>query len=323
LTYKHFHSIVQFIDDNWENESAWPDFVEAMRLLLPDVDSEPSRNDRWALLPGLCCQAAGGDFQLTKEVSAAWILLHIAGHLVDGVEDGDRVAEIQALGGPGAAINVANGYFLSAALMLNDLSKITHSKNQAHQIGADFYNTILVMASGQHQDINFPQLSLRQWWQVAEAKTGSFFSLACRSGARLATSDTETIAALSDYGFHLGLMLQIHDDVEDLQQLMAEEITTMPDDIQRSLAIAYAVNVLPEAEKNQLQKLIETDLDEPERVNKILDFLDRSGAGLYLLAEMERHYASGVKSLQAADPLPKAADQLLEMIGGLKLQEAI
>jgi geranylgeranyl pyrophosphate synthase len=323
LTDKHFQSIVQFINDNWESESAWPDYIEAMRLLLPDVDRELGRNDRWALLPGLCCQAAGGDIQLTKEVSAAWILLHIAGHLVDGVEDGDRVAEIEALGGPGSAINVANGYFLSAALMLNDLTKKAHSKNQAHQVSADFYNTILVMASGQHQDINFPQLSLKQWWQVAEAKTGSFFSLACRSGARLATTDTEKIAAFSDYGFHLGLVLQVHDDLEDLQLLMAEGTTEMPSDIQRSLAFTYAVNVLPETEKNRLQELIEANSYQQERINQVLDLLDSSGAGLYLLAEMERHFASGVKSLQAADPLPPAADQLLEMFGGLKLQEAI
>jgi len=320
LTEKHFNFIIQFINDNWEYGSAWPDFIEAMRLLLPDVDREPGRNDRWALLPGLCCQAAGGEIHRTKEVSAAWILLHIAGHLVDGVEDGDRVAEIDALGGPGSAINVANGYFLSAALMLNELSKNTHSKNQAHQIGADFYNTILVMTSGQHQDINFPQLSLKQWWQVAEAKTASFFSLACRSGARFGTSDAEKIAAFSDYGFHLGLMLQVHDDIEDLQLLMAEGTTEVPHDIQRSLAFTYAVDVLPESEKSQFQKLIETDSDQPERVNKILEFLDRSGAGLYLLAEMDRHYESGVKSLQAADPLPPAADQLLALIGGLKLE---
>jgi geranylgeranyl pyrophosphate synthase len=320
LTNKHFQSIIQFIIDNWVFMDAWPDFIEAMRLLLPDRDQELGRNDRWALLPGLCCQSVGGEPESTLEISAAWILLYLAGHLVDSVEDGDKVAEIDALGGPGSAINVANGYFLSAALMLNGLSDKADRKKQAHQISADYYNTILVMTSGQHQDINLDQLSLKQWWQVAEAKTGSFFSLACRSGARLGTDDKEKIAAYSDFGTHLGLILQVHDDIEDLQLLMADKAVQIPNGFQRSLAITFALDVLPESEKSQLAKLVAALSEEPEEINQVIDMLDRSGAGLYLLAEMERHYESGVKSLLEADPLPIAADQLLGLIGGLKLE---
>ncbi len=290
-----------------------------MRFLLPEGGIEPDRNLCWALLPGLCCQAAGGEFQLAKEVSAAWLILHLAGHLVDSVEDGDNVEEINALGGPGSAINLANGYFLSAALVLNALFEKSHSRTQAYYINADFYNTILVMTSGQHQDINFPQLSLKQWWQVAEAKTGSFFSLACRSGARLGTGDSEKIAAFSNYGFHLGLMLQIHDDIQELQSLLTEGITQVPKNIQHSLAFTYALDVLPETEITRLNELIKSNSDEPEVVKEIIEILDRSGAGLYLLAEMERHYNSGVGYLQQADPLSPADDQLLGLIGGLKV----
>jgi geranylgeranyl pyrophosphate synthase len=321
LTDKHFNSIIQFIKEYWESTRAWPDFIEAMRLLLPDDDSEPGRSDRWALLPGLCCQATGEEAKNTLEVSAAWVLLYLAGHLVDSVEDNDKVEEIEALGGPGSAINVANGYFLSAALMLNELSEKTFSKNQARQIRADFYKTVLVMTSGQHQDINYPQLSLKQWWQVAEAKTGSFFSLACRSGARLGTEDEEKIASLSEFGLHLGLMLQVHDDIDDLQLLMANGITEMPNGFQRSLAITYAGEVLPDSGASRLAELISGHADDPEEINKVIDLLDQSGAGLYLLAEMERHYTSGVNSLQKAGPLPPAGDELLAMIGGLKIEK--
>lgn len=288
-----------------------------MRLLLPEEHIEPGRNDRWALLPGLCCQAAGGKAEFALEVSAAWVLLYLAGHLIDSVEDNDKVEEIEKLGGPGSAINVANAYFLSAALMLDEFSEKVNSKNQAHHVRADFYNTILVMTSGQHQDINYPQLSLKQWWQVAEAKTGSFFALACRSGAQLGTEDEEKIALLSEFGLHLGLMLQVHDDIEDLQLLMANGIAEMPNGFQRSLAITYASEVLPDSEASMLAELVSGQMDEPEEINIVIDMLDRIGTGLYLLAEMERLYTSGVNSLQKAGPLPPAGDELLAMIGGL------
>ena len=175
------------------------------------------------------------------------------------------------------------------------------------------------MTSGQHQDINFPQLTLEQWWQVAEAKTGSFFSLACRSGAQLGTADGEKVAALGDFGFHLGLMLQIHDDIEDLQLLMAGGVSEISNNIRKSLTFSYAVEVLPEPEKNQLQELIASNSDKQDQINQMIDLFDQSGSGLYLLAELERNYVSGVKSLERAEPLLPAADDLMAMIGGLKL----
>lgn len=291
-----------------------------MRLLLPAEDSLPGRNDRWVLLPGLCCHAAGGEPEFAKVVSAAWFLLYLAGHLVDNVEDNDETKEIALVGGPASAINVANGYFLTAALMLNELTKIDYAKSQAHFIRADFYNTILVMTSAQHRDVNSPQFTLNQWWQVAEAKTGSFFSLACRSGARLGTDDAEKIESYSKFGFHLGLMLQIQDDIEDLQTLMDQNSCEIPQGFKKSLTAAYAFDVLPESNVMQLKQLLDDISSDPEEVNKVIRLLDQCGAGLYLLAEMDRHYALGVEYLKKAEPLSHASDELMTMIGGLKLK---
>ena len=290
-----------------------------MRLVLPKGNggTAPSKeSDRWALLPGLCCQASGGGPDLTAEVSAAWLLLYIAAHLVDSVEDRDQVDEIKALGGPGSAINVANGLFLSASLILNKLHDKDQTKINAQQLSSDFYNTVLVMTSGQHRDINDHRLTLKQWWQVAEAKSGSFFSLACRCGAQLAHDDPVKISGYSDYGFHLGMMLQIRDDIEDLKVFLESEV---PVNLQRSLAVAYALEVIPDADKSQLKELTETTHHEPEMVNRIIEMLNLSGAGLYMLAEMERHYELGMTSLKKADPCPPAGEKLAALIRELKL----
>ena len=92
MTQEHIHPFIQLIIDSWDKSGAWSEIVEAMRLVLPvGIGAAESREDpsRWALLPGLCCQAAGGDPQAAKEISSAWLLLHIAAHIVDDVEDGD------------------------------------------------------------------------------------------------------------------------------------------------------------------------------------------------------------------------------------------
>ena len=111
--------------------------------------------------------------------------------------------------------------------------------------------------------------------------------------------------------------LLVHDDIEDLQLLMANGIAEMPNGFQRSLAITYASEVLPDSEASLLAELVSGHMYEPEEINIVIDMLDRIGTGLYLLAEMERLYTSGVNSLQKAGPLPPAGDELLAMIGGL------
>lgn len=312
-------TIVQFIIDNWELSSAWPDFTKAMRLVLPgdnggNIASKGS--DRWALLPRLCCQASGGDPDLTEEVSAAWFLLYIAAHLVDKVEDRDQADEVHTLGGPESAINVANGLFLSAALILNKLYDRDNTKDKAQQISTDFLSTILVMTSGQHRDINKQELTLGDWWKVAEAKSGSFFSLACRCGSQLAIDDPARIKCYSDYGFHLGMMLQIRDDFEDLKVFIDADSSV---NLQKSLALAYALEVLPNSERSQLRDFSKSTHHQRQSFNSIIEIFNQSGAGFYMLAEMERHYELGRTSLEDAGPISPAGERLASMIHALKL----
>lgn len=293
-----------------------------MRLVFPQLKEAvvSSRDsDRWALLPGLSCQAAGGDPNSTREVSAAWLLLYSAAHIVDSVEDGDLSSEVSAIGGPASAINVANGLFLSAALILNKLHKRDYPTDLASKINEDFYKTILVMTSGQHRDLLNPQINLEQWWQIAEAKSSSFFSLACRCGARLGIDDAEKIKSYSDFGYHLGLMLQIHDDIEDLQSISLPGEVSLPKNIHKSLAVVYALDLLPKVEKVELEQWTRTAPYDPGVGNRVVEVLDKCGAGLYLLAELQRHQDSGLAALQKANPSSPAGEKLAALMHELNI----
>lgn len=322
MVQEKIHPIINLIIDNWDNTGAWPEIVEAMRLVIPTGIGDPDSSQdphRWALLPGLCCQAAGGDPEAANEVSSAWLLFYVAAHIVDDVEDGDFEGDISALGGPGSAVNVANALFLSASLLLNRLFEKRELKNLATRISSDFFNTILVMTSGQHYDLVNEQLTLKQWWQVAEAKSGSFFSLACRCGARLGVDDPEKIRQYSDYGFHLGVMLQIVDDIKDLQSLFLSEVSVLPTNLNKSLALTYAYDVLPDSDRIKLEEWITTTPHKLDTVECIVEMLNECGAGLYLFAEAEKHYQYGMTSLEAASPCSPAGEKLGSLLRQLKL----
>ena len=293
-----------------------------MRLVLPEPgDKMDSHRDpgRWVILPGLCCQAAGGKLESTLEISAAWLLLYAAAHVVDNVEDGDFDPQISKLGGSGAAINTANGLFLSAVMQLQSMHERDIPNDLAAMITADYLETIMIMTSGQHLDLTIPKIDLNQWWQIAEAKSGAFFSLACRAGAQLGAGDPLKVKAYSDYGFHLGLMLQILDDLEDFQLLLESKEGASRISLDRSLAAAYASDVLPDETKDEFIQLARSDSPQKGMGDKLIGMLDDCGAGLYMLAELEKHFDLGMASLVEAQPASPAGEKLEGIIRALKL----
>jgi geranylgeranyl pyrophosphate synthase len=76
---------------------------------------------------------------------------------------------------------------------------------------------VLSVCSGQHLDLSLASPDLTTCWKIAEAKSGAAFSLACYVGTRVATSDTQRLQAMEAFGRHLGTIVQISDDLEDLE----------------------------------------------------------------------------------------------------------
>lgn len=75
------------------------------------------------------------------------------------------------------------------------------------------------MAAGQHADlsgwIGSDEGSVDRYWQVATAKSGVLFALACRAGARLGNPSDEILTAYADFGRALGQLIQVCDDYMD------------------------------------------------------------------------------------------------------------
>ena len=299
----------------------WPDYIRAIWHVLPSRKIKPAENHRqldWILLPSLCCQAAGGDPDDTNEVAGAWLLFYTAAHIFDSIEDQDQLDDNLEQWGPGVNINIATGLVISASSMINGLYQIEHTQEVAQELSQDFFGSILTMASGQHSDLVSGQLELSQWYEIAEAKSGSFFSLACRSGARLGTSDPDKINSYSDYGFQLGIMLQILDDMEDLKSAYDPENPILVDGIDCSLAVAYALEVLPDDEGHQLLSWIKSGSQEIKTVNNVIPLPNRCGATLYLRAELDRHRNLGLTSLKNTKSDSPTTAQLEEFLNDMR-----
>jgi geranylgeranyl pyrophosphate synthase len=300
----------------------WPDFVRALGGVLPssEVDSQDIHKQLdWVLLPGLCCQAAGDDPNAANEIAGAWLLFYTAAHIFDCIEDQDKLDHNLANWGSGVNVNLATGMVISASSMVNGLHQINHTREFAQELGQDFFGTILSMASGQHADLITEQLDIKGWYEIAEAKSGSFFSLACRSGARLGTTNVDKIDGYSDYGLQLGIMLQILDDIEDLKSTYEPKNPCLENGIDCSLAVAYALEVLTEDDGHELLELINSKSQDINIVNKVVNILDECGVNLYLEAELDSHRNLGYSALEKADPASPAKEQLVEFLDEMRV----
>lgn len=254
-----------------------------------------------ASLAGWCSQAAGAAPEDADPVSAAWLLLYASAHLFDSVQDGDPPDEWWSALGSGAAINVACGLLTSAWAILSDIEAVW-----IRPVRTDFSHTILRMGSGQHLDLTASQPSLDTAWRVAEAKSGAFFALACRCGARVAGARPAEVDLFGKYGLNLGLMIQIADDASDLQA--APEAFQAP-----ALPVAYSLETASPRERQHMARSLETGSSLTGR-DQLQATLARNGTALYFSTKLAQFRARGAAALEIAGARPPAADRLLSLL---------
>lgn len=308
------NSVREKIELSWADSAAWPGYLEAVRLAVSSAQGSSASEERdlsnWALLPGLCCQAAGGDPHWADDIAAAWILLYLAADLMDSVEDGDEPDPWWSDLGPGAAINVATGLFFSGSRALNRIYDRRETSWIAGQLVEGFHNCFLVMCSGQHLDLTVPNLDLENYWKIAQAKSGAFFEFACRAGASLATDDPEKLGHFSDFGRQVGMLVQIMDDLEELLALGEGCALAKQSRLTRSLPVIYALEVLPEHKRHSLQVCLDRAVHDPVSRENAFSLIEQSGIALYLYTVIEHHKSQAAFSLEAAKPQFSAGETL-------------
>jgi geranylgeranyl pyrophosphate synthase len=313
-----FLSIWKIIERIWSESGAWPDFVDAMHSVLSrQFDRKEFDSAVWTALPGLCCQAAGGDPQLAEPVAAAWLLFFMAAHLMDSLEDQDELDPWWQSWGVGAAINLTTGLYFSASLALQELCTVQLDRQTVHQVTQIILRPFLVMCSGQHQDLTGSPASLDHYWRIAGAKSGEFFAIACHSGARLATDREDILDGFHQFGFNFGLLLQVLDDLKDYQDLSQMKRTVDCRALSRSLPAVYVREVCPEGVRDRFDQLLQCVDDDPDSVASLTQVIEENGGTLYLLVELDKYRDLALAGLDIAGVQGQPRKALVAMLDKL------
>jgi len=283
--------------------------AEILRILGRDglnTDPEPvlSQNEALRSLPVLCCEAVGGHSSQAERVNSAWLLFYKAAHLLDLVEDSEAEDRELLPAQPAQILNAATGLIFAANMLLN-----LEEGDMGKAIREDFSFTGWQMCAGQHADLTQAAPGLQQCWQIAEAKSGEFFALACRAGARLGGAAPPQIEAFDGYGRHLGILIQIADDVSGLWSATGERCDLIRKG-KWTLPVAYAMTACPDEKQRELQQALQQAAKDTEAERQARRLIIESGAVLYLRIEAEKHSQQCLAALDRID-LPSAIRERL------------
>lgn len=304
-------------------ETQYRDQVERTLDRWLDAEAAASSIGR---LPALTCAAAGGDSRRATPVVGAWHLVRLALKLFDDVEDGDVDRHA------GEHTNVATGVLMLTQAVLEPASDgdVLPVDAPARRIRRSLQRAVLTACAGQHDDLiaNRSPVSYvdpETWLQIAGAKSGGLCGWAAWAGALAAGADEPGLSAYRTYGYHLGVILQLVDDFNDVWQPtgvsdLASGTLTLP--------VCYALFVTDGEQRAELLRLLKrARTGDAAAVAGALDALTDVGAHAYLLTVARMHQRAALAALDrtrthAGDPahealvgLPSQLFPALTMVG--------
>lgn len=223
----------------------------------------------FALLPLATCRAAGGSLDDGVPLAAAWTLVSFGVRILDDCADQDNPKALHLHYGMGRALHLATALLNLAAWRLQQLSPLAARES----IVEDYHRSCLRVWAGQDRDIRGGIQTLEDYLRLVEDKTACGFAFIGAAGARLATADPEVVAACRACGHHLGIMLQLLDDLE------ACWFPDGPGDLaQGKLTFPVWLALAREHEhRDELRRLVEQPQRHEARIREILDGLDMRG----------------------------------------------
>lgn len=261
-------------------------------------------------LPFLTYEATGGNGHQITPVVAAWQAIRLALKLFDDVEDrdiGDR---------PGEATNAATGLLFVAQVALEELSACDVLPKAAQRLRQALGRAVLHACVGQQADLNAghtrtPSADPDIWLEIAGSKSGELLAWAAWAGAIVAGADDHVASCYHEYGYHLGMLLQVADDFHDVwypdgTSDLARGCLTLP--------ICYALHMATDEGRARLTRLLDRVRtgDSTAEVAARQMLIDL-GAQAYLLAVARVQYQQAVASVQRADGIVASHQKLIAL----------
>ena len=268
----------------------------------------------------LSAQAAGGDPLLALPAAVAVELVHNFSLLHDDVMDNDverrhRPTAWTVFGVPAAIL--AGDALLTLAI------EVARRDSRADLFGdvvACLNEAVQQLIVGQSADVDFERradVSLSECLAMAAGKTGALMRCASSVGAIAVGADPATVAALAEFGDHLGLAFQLVDDLLGIWGSPAVTGKPALADLRarkKSMPVVAALNSGTEAGARLAELYFAPgqpdSVDDEAALIAMADLVDRAGGRTWAEREADRHVEQAEKCLAALAAPPGVTEAL-------------
>ena len=297
-------------------EESLRDLSDAGTPFLPELLGSVLQTGGKRVRPAITLLAAsfypcGNDLPITMALAVE--LLHVATLIHDDTVDNSHLrrgkATVSGLWGGNVAVLVGDYLFAKSSSYVCDTNNI--------RIIRRFSETLMELSSGELLEY----FNGSNWKQSREdyndriyRKTASLFRMAAESGALLSEAPEETVQALQDYGYNIGMAFQIVDDILDVRGKTEEIGKPVAHDLLQGVLTLPTIMLMERyPEDNPIEELFTADgLERDHGLKRALEMIQDSDivGDCYAVAQ---DYC--VKASIAIEPLPDCSQRssLLEL----------
>jgi geranylgeranyl pyrophosphate synthase len=183
----------------------WPELRGILAAWLP----QPT--DPQLALPLAAAVAVGAELEAAVPFAAAWALVCFSVRVLDDCADQDNPRALHLQIGLPRAFNLGTGGLLHAGA---ELGRLPGDRDRVIDVLRGYLDAGVQACAGQDRDLTAPPASLEAYLRLVEDKTACAFEFAAWAAARLHTDEEPQLRAARACGRHVGIMLQILDDLE-------------------------------------------------------------------------------------------------------------
>ena len=310
--------IQEFLGEDWSKvEALIKGSLYSSVDILVRTNAHLSSNEGKMLRPALsllvskACGTMNGD---CIRVAAASELLHNATLLHDDVLDDSsfRRGAPTVLSTLGAKPSVLIGDFWLARAM--DL--VLRCENHSREILTCFSDTVQDLVEGEMLQMTKAEsgdTTEEDYLRIIYLKTASLFETVCTGAAIASGSDSDSAAAVKEYGRLLGMAFQIKDDILDYEgEALGKPTGTDLKEGKITLPLLGAFKKMDDRKEKEIRRMVSAFPQQPEGCREIsatVKALDGTGyAGLRL-----EEYVSQAKEAVGVLPDSPAKSCLLEL----------
>ena len=238
-------------------------------------------------IPLAMTRAAGAPIETGLPFAVAWTLTSAAVRIIDDCGDDDEPRALHRSVGIGRAINYSSALLQLSTLVLHAMP----AELGRDDLVSEYAAASLQLAAGQDRDLLGEIADLEQYVRVVQDKTCAGYVFAAFGGARVANPAPPVIEACREAGYHLGMVLQLLDDLESARLARGDLAQG-----KRTFPIWHGLARTDHPAREELRALVfgEAPARHADRIRTLLDEL---GAPHAVLAEAERERGLALAAL--------------------------